>query len=1033
MSDRPSFARTRTGKDVRVAHRRTPSEMTPLVRDNLAMQHHMYQGQPQFMVPAYPQYMPYQMPPPGMVIPQMMPCQYQQQPQHQRTRSHGGHQRRHSLVVSEAREAARQRQEQEQQEQEDKAEDKHDAMPSFKFPPSPDKMAGSQGQPKSGHQRSNSNRFQLPAQPFMPSRHAHSNSTSHTHRRSDSRNYDNWRSGQSTQTEDGHLSTFVPSHRHGTASFSSVSSIAAFAESQSPGPSRKSLFAPYLSQASIPQLLADGYLVQGTLRVNRKNRSDAYVSTDVLDADIFICGSKDRNRALEGDVVAIELLDVDEVWDAKREKEEKKRRRDTSDDTKLVETASGELRRKGSLRSRPTQKRNDDVEVEGQTMLLNEEEPLSDECRPLYAGHVVAVLERPAGQLFSGTLGLLRPSSQATKERQDAERAEKGQPPLHEQKHDRPKIVWFKPTDKCVPLMAIPTEQAPADFVENHQSYAEKIFVAAVKRWPITSLHPFGTIVEELGASNDPDVEIKAILRDNNFGAHRFSDAALADVNALDLSVENRKKVEGVAIEFSTGLVEQAFDVRKVDKGGYELTITTVDLSVIREESPLDRELRHKSAGTYLCQRSSPLAPPQVLAKLGLDSSTEKPALSLRFELDDKFQVTEASLFASAIKPKVVNYEKFTSEPSFELLRKIANAWQETRIGTNKLSIDQLLTVKVPAKPDLFASDEVSRVVDALNHTVNATVAQKLLSGYGNATLLYRQGEPQISRIENLSNALRSANYKFDSSSAHSIARSIAAIEDKDVLLAAEIGLLKALVSPRYVASGRTDPMSFGHYWFSEPAYTTFTAPLRRYADKLVHCQVQSMLKKQQSTPEDEQRVALLSSELIFRLECAKNAQEQSIHLLISQKIASLAAPTGYILRTGIVTQVYESAFDVVIPEFCIEKRVHGDQLPLVKAEFSKDSHRLELYWDPKEDAATFTPAGNSNKIRSSSTKQIAEKSSDKPLSKMIELLDTRKDGDSYIQTIELLRKVPVLLRTDVGGRVIPSIVVRAINPFFNA
>ena len=51
----------------------------------------------------------------------------------------------------------------------------------------------------------------------------------------------------------------------------------------------------------------------GILRVNKKNRSDAYVTTSDLDADIFICGSKDRNRALEGDLVAIELLDVDEV------------------------------------------------------------------------------------------------------------------------------------------------------------------------------------------------------------------------------------------------------------------------------------------------------------------------------------------------------------------------------------------------------------------------------------------------------------------------------------------------------------------------------------------------------------------------------------------------------------------------------------------------------------------------------------------------------------------------------------------------
>jgi protein SSD1 len=54
------------------------------------------------------------------------------------------------------------------------------------------------------------------------------------------------------------------------------------------------------------------------------------------------------------------------------------------------------------LRVRHTQKKNDDVEVEGQSLLLVEEEEVNDEQKPLYAGHVVAVIERVAGQMFSG-------------------------------------------------------------------------------------------------------------------------------------------------------------------------------------------------------------------------------------------------------------------------------------------------------------------------------------------------------------------------------------------------------------------------------------------------------------------------------------------------------------------------------------------------------------------------------------------------------------------------------------------------------
>jgi protein SSD1 len=161
---------------------------------------------------------------------------------------------------------------------------------------------------------------------------------------------------------------------------------------------RKSLFAPYLPQGQLPGLLTEGKLVSGILRVNKKNRSDAYVATDLLESDIFICGSKDRNRALEGDLVAVELLDVDEVWSQKREKEEKKKRK--GDDTN-----TGGLKRQGSIRIREGGKRKDDVEVEGQGLLLDvdeEEEEGQGDGKPMYAGHVVAVMERVGGQLFSG-------------------------------------------------------------------------------------------------------------------------------------------------------------------------------------------------------------------------------------------------------------------------------------------------------------------------------------------------------------------------------------------------------------------------------------------------------------------------------------------------------------------------------------------------------------------------------------------------------------------------------------------------------
>ena len=412
---------------------------------------------------------------------------------------------------------------------------------------------------------------------------------------------------------------------------------------------RKTLFTPYLPQATLPALLGDGQLVSGILRVNKKNRSDAYVSTQdgLLDADIFICGSKDRNRALEGDLVAVELLDFDEVWGQKREKEEKKKRKDITDtrggsnngnaershrDNSTGDdgsnTGEGGIRRRGSLRQRPTQKKNDDVEVEGQSLLLVEEEEVNDEQKPLYAGHIVAVIERVAGQMFSGTLGLLRPSSQATKEKQEAERqARDGNSGRHheQRQQDKPKIVWFKPTDKRVPLIAIPTEQAPRDFVEKHQDYADRIFVACIKRWPITSLHPFGTLVEMLGKMGELKVETDALLRDNNFASDEFSDAVIRSINLDEWSLA--KEDEAAIASRRDFRDEKAFTidpngVNELDDaihikgevdGKIEIGIHIADVAhFIKANSLVDREAKKRGTAVYLMNRSCNMLPPKI-------------------------------------------------------------------------------------------------------------------------------------------------------------------------------------------------------------------------------------------------------------------------------------------------------------------------------------------------------------------------------------------------------------------------------------
>ncbi|KAG5959280.1 hypothetical protein E4U57_000789 [Claviceps arundinis] len=787
---------------------------------------------------------------------------------------------------------------------------------------------------------------------------------------------------------------------------------------------RKTLFTPYLPQASLPALLGDGQLVSGILRVNKKNRSDAYVTTQdgLLDADIFICGSKDRNRALEGDLVAIELLDVDEVWSQKREKEEKKKRKDITD-TRSGSTNQGSqhsgnnddhhgggnnppeggIRRRGSLRQRPTQKKNDDVEVEGQSLLLVEEEEISDDAKPLYAGHVVAVIERVAGQMFSGTLGLLRPSSQATKEKQEAERAARdGSNSRHNdsRQQEKPKIVWFKPTDKRVPLIAIPTEQAPRDFVEKHQDYADRIFVACIKRWPITSLHPFGTLVEQLGCMGDLNVETDALLRDNNFCSDEFSDAVLRNVSGLkdwsvsreqeeadveDLSRRDFREEQTFTVDYNgSAELGNAIHVKYRSDDKIEVGIHVPDVThFVKPNSLVDREAKKRGTSVQLINRFCALLPPKLSNEVcSLEPGQERYTVSVVFSVNpDNGSVAEGdcwvgkSIIKSSAKISLKEIDQAIEEsaeyneaaaPSemMRILQAVAQKFREARLGARGEPIaplrllQQLDDENNPVQHNIFDSTPALEMVEELMHKANAYVAQRLVEGMPEKALLRRQASPNPRRLQTFVERMDALGFEIDASGSGALQNSLFRVEDADLRKGMEAVVLKSMHRGKYFIAGKTSKQLWPHYSLNVGLYTHFTSPTRRYADIVVHRQLESILSEGKIEFAEDMEGLIKTVECCnTKKESAQNAQDQSIHIESCRTMDKKRQEAdGDLIAEGIVLCVYESAFDVLIPEWGFEKRVHCDQLPLKKAEFRKDKRVLELYWEKGVPSSAFVP-----------------------------------------------------------------------------
>jgi protein SSD1 len=84
--------------------------------------------------------------------------------------------------------------------------------------------------------------------------------------------------------------------------------------------------------------------------------------------------------------------------------------------------------------------------------------------------------------------------------------------------------------------------------------------------------------------------------------------------------------------------------------------------------------------------------------------------------------------------------------------------------------------------------------------------------------------------------------FKMDISSPGALMRSFDAIDNPTARRLLELLSFKATQRAKYFCAGMLDIAKYGHYSLNEPLYTHFTSPIRRYADILVHRQLEALL-----------------------------------------------------------------------------------------------------------------------------------------------------------------------------------------------
>ncbi|KAI8374594.1 uncharacterized protein BYT42DRAFT_576921 [Radiomyces spectabilis] len=752
-----------------------------------------------------------------------------------------------------------------------------------------------------------------------------------------SRNYNDWRapsSAWSTSHSAIPLVPFTPTR------FS-------FPRDEGTSQQRRALFTAHLPFSSLVPLLKSHQLVSGILRVNKRNRSDAYVFCEDFNADIYICGSRDRNRALEGDVVAVRLVEVDKVMREKQEKEEAKLARNNG---------------------QPVLRRPD--EEDEKEIIFGGEEDI-DKVTPRYCGIVVAILERAQNQLFSGTLGLMRPSNKRPKSLTEGEDAQQSST-----KESSPRIIWFKPTDKRVPLIAIPVEQAPKGFLENSEQFEDRLFLGSIKRWPITSLHPFGILMDELGPVKDLEVQFQAILADNNFSDDPFSEAVLQCLPGLPWSVDQESLRGRLDLRetrcwtldsLDTGDYENAISVETIADNIYQVGFHVADVSAfVTPHSAIDKEARSRATAVRL-HKSVPLWPEELRKGCTeLLPHEERFAFSVICKFNASGDLIKTEYERTVIKSRgiltIAQMQRILDDGvvpdtlsdadteslvhDVKRLYSISQKLKDARRQKGALFLEEPeLSVTwcdgQPSKIAILPKIRANEIVEEFTLLANQMVAQKISRHFPEHALLRSQSPPNHRKLRELVQYLQNLGYQINPSSSGTLRESIDAITNDAARSVITALVRKTMNMPKYFCTGVFDISRYHHYGMNVPLYTHFTSPSRRYTDLIVHRQLEAALNGEKRFYIECEMIQKMARYCNVKSQAVLNAREQMNHLVMSR----LLNPS--MTHEAIVVGVQEQSFDVVVPTLGLERRIHVINLPLKSAIFSAADSVLHLFWTP--------------------------------------------------------------------------------------
>ncbi|KAG8899742.1 exosome catalytic subunit dis3, partial [Tulasnella sp. 408] len=577
---------------------------------------------------------------------------------------------------------------------------------------------------------------------------------------------------------------------------------------------RSPLYTEHLSTSSCKAGVASGHFHQGYFNASQynylevKNNAIIFlprrlseiasslqgsVNVPAFSKPVLLIGRQNMNRAVDGDIVAVELLpqsewrtSVDEVID-----QEAALRNDDPDKSDAEEGKDMGEAEKKAMRHEPK---------EATSGLRN------GGSSPQPTGRIVGIIKR---NWRAYVCHIDRTSLSS-----------------HVQTGSTMQVVFATPLSRSIPRIRLRTRQAP--------SLLNQKILVTMDRWDAMSRYPEGHFVRSLGQVESKEAERESLLLEFDVPFRPFGRAVRCQ--DIDDALHARP--------LPNGNIEAGVHIADVSH-------------FVHADTPMDSEAASRGTTVYLVDQRIDMLPSLLGTNLcSLRPHVERLAFSAIWELTPMAEIVNVRFTKSVIASKMAfTYEeaqkrmddRSLSDPlteSIRLLNMLAKKLKAARMAAGALNLAspeikihlQSAESSDPIDVEQKALFETNSLVEEFMLLANVSVARRIYEAFPQTAVLRRHVAPPKTNFEKLQDILmKRKGIKLDVSSSGALAASLDHCIYQDpnepsFNTLVRIMATRCMLAAEYFASGSVARDAFSHYGLASPIYTHFTSPIRRYA-----------------------------------------------------------------------------------------------------------------------------------------------------------------------------------------------------------